>query len=109
MSNRSPPVRPRTQCHSNSPEARSTLRLLAAGWAGTCLTQRDVQAPAAPPRNDAQNYYPFLDFTWANCTVGVVVGPTHWSDNDRVRHAVLELVRPPSPQTTVLLPVSPHT
>ena len=51
-----------------------------------------MQAPAAPPGNEAQNYYPFLDFAWGNCTVEVSLGPTHWSDNSQVHHGVLQLV-----------------
>ncbi|CAL5222694.1 g5095 [Coccomyxa viridis] len=49
-------------------------------------------APAVPPGDQAKNYYPFLDFAWADCTVNVTLGPTHWSDNSTVRHGVLELV-----------------
>lgn len=45
-----------------------------------------------PPGDQAKNYYPFLDFAWADCTVNVTLGPTHWSDNSTVRHGVLELV-----------------
>ena len=46
-----------------------------------------------PPGDQAKNYYPFLDFSWADCTVIVTLGPTHWSDYSTVRHGVLELVR----------------
>ena len=46
-----------------------------------------------PPGDQAKNYYPFLDFSWADYTVIVTLGPTHWSDYSTVRHGVLELVR----------------
>ena len=51
-----------------------------------------AQAPAAPPGDQALNYYPFLDFAWCNCTVSVTLGPTHWSHYETVQHGMLELV-----------------
>ncbi len=66
-----------------------------------------MQAPAAPPGDQARNYYPFLDFAWANCIVKVALGPTHWSDYSSVHHGVLELVCTHPRALLLTLPLSP--